>query len=203
MGIKKSELVPAALIVAFILAVIVIGFYPSVRNAPRDRCLANLKTIATGLSIYTGEAEGLLPPAAIWADALVPNCVESPSSLVCPQAQPGPEELERVRSGGKRGVPIGYALLKTLAQQRVGTVYEPEKLPLVFDSTVFSANAVADADTLAFRHVGKTAGVCFADGHVKAITELPPPPSRLFKTPEEIANEEAAEHERLMESLEH
>ncbi len=184
MQLKRSEMLAAALVVAFILAIGGFAVYPSLRQAPRDQCLANLKAVTTSLGLYAGDYGGRYPPAARWSDVLCAKYVDDLKTMVCTEFMATPEQVQRLQNPGGKPLPAGYSLFRPLGGGSSSLVAAPESTPLVFDSAEVRANSVADLGALAFRHTGRAANVEFVDGHGKSLTAAPAVPKPLFKTPE-------------------
>lgn len=191
MRLKPGEMIAAVLAVVLLVGAIAFGVYPSLRRAPRDQCLANMKQVATALGLYVADTGGPLPPGAVWADALLPGFADSARGFVCPEASPTAEQLARLQREDSLAIPIGLSFFRPLAGSDVNLIADMVGTPLVFDSNDFSPNSVATLDAIDFRHMGRTANVTFADGHGEPLADAPQVPSKLFRTVEE-AKEAAA-----------
>ena len=189
MQLKPSEVVAAVVIIIFIVAVLGLGLYPSLREAPTKQCLANLKNVGTAISLYVGEAGGLFPPSS-WVDALGDQFIDRATSLVCPAARPTREQLEALRAAEGRQLPIGYSLFKPAGGGIAALLAGPEKTPIVFDSSDIRPNSSAGLSALAFRHAGKQANILFTDGHSESVTSAPDIPRPLFRPPGETPGDE-------------
>ena len=180
MKMKRSEIVAAVLIAAFVVVVLVFGLYPSLRQAPAQYCLANLQHLATALNMYATSNDGYMPPGDRWADALAVFHVDDRSRLGCPDAKPTADDLARIDDTRTTPPSLGYSLLRELGGQRLHYLAEAERTPVLFDSSDLRANSSADASAMSFRHPGRAANVLFAAGDVKVVTEVPVPASPLF-----------------------
>ena len=183
MRLKPNEILAAGVIVVFIVAVIGLGLYPTLREAPTKQCLTNLKDIGTVLNLYIGDNAGTFPPAASWVDGLGDQYAENLSSFVCPGARPTAEQLQQLH--GERGLPIGYSLFRPLGGANSRLIATPEKTPWVFDSSEIRPNSAADVAAFSFRHAGKNANVLFCDGHSVSVTAAPAIPHPLMKPADE------------------
>ena len=184
MGLKPNEMVAAVIIVAFVLVIVAVGLYPTLHQATSKQCLANLKEVNTAISLYAGDNGVTFPRAENWADVLAPQYLEDINRLVCPSAQPTPEQLAGLKNGEGPGVPIGYAVFRPLVCLPTSRFADPAKTPVVFDSTDIRRDAVADITTLDLRHVGKVGNISFSDGHIESVSQAPAVPKPLFKPAE-------------------
>ncbi|MCC6730703.1 MAG: hypothetical protein IT208_15325 [Chthonomonadales bacterium] len=97
-------------------------------TAQSMRCQGNLHRLARGLAMYADDYGDRYPAASRWMDGVAPYVEEDRTR--CPS---------RPESGG-----YGYAMSTALAGRRKARVLEPEKAPLVYDSTRMGRSA-ADA----------------------------------------------------------
>ena len=186
---KKSEIVGAAVIIVFILVVLGAGLYTSLRAAPRDQCLANLKSVSTALSLYAGDNWGHMPPGERWVDALGDSLVTNWGTFVCPETRLTKEEAQALQAADGRPLPVGYSIFQPLAGSDVTRISDPENTPWLFDSGQVRSNSTAGINALAFRHYGKAGNIFFADGSAKSVTQVPQVPSPLFKSATAEADE--------------
>lgn len=190
MRVKPSEIVAAAIILVFIFVVVGAGLYPSLRAAPRDQCLANLKSVATAVSLYAGDNYGHMAPAERWVDALSDAFVTDWRVFICPEARPTTEEALALQAVDGRPLPVGYALFQPLAGRDVTRLEDPENTPWLYDAAPVQRNAVAGINAFAPRHYGDVGNVYFADGSAKSLAELSPVPSPLFTPARDDADED-------------
>lgn len=193
MQVKRSEIVMAIIIGAFIIAVIAFGVYPSLRSAPKYQCIENLTSVSKATGLYVADWRGVFPPGDRWADALWPDYADSLRPYVCPESKPTDEQLTQIRAGGEQGVPIGYSFFRPVAGGDATRVAEPQNTPILFDSSEFGANSIADLGALSYRHVGKVANVFMGDGHAESVTSAPTLPKPLFVTAEQMDERTASE----------
>lgn len=191
---KTSEIVGAVIVVVFILAVLGTGLYPSLRAAPRDQCLANLKSISTALSLYAGDSYGHMPPADRWVDALSDSLVTDWRAFICPEARPTTEEALALKVIDGRPLPVGYALFQPLAGRDVTRLSDPENTPWLFDAAPVRRNCVDGISALSLRHYGNVGNIYFADGSARSVTEAPAVPGPVFKPARDEADEEEHDH---------
>jgi len=162
---KRTEIVAAVAIIGFIVVLLVFGVYPDLREGPRKECMANFKKLSTTIGMYTGDCGGVFPLAP----------------FVCPEARPTDEDTARMAAGEGPAVPVGYSLFAPLAGMQALNMVDPALTPVFFDSTKIERNSVSDCSTLAFRHLGKTANIVFADGHASSESEAPDVPASVFE----------------------
>jgi len=193
--LKPGEMIAAVLALVLLVGAVAFGVYPSLRRAPRDQCLANMKQIATALGLYVADTGGALPPGPVWADALLPGFADSARSFVCPEASPTVEQLATLQRDDSLAIPIGFSFFRPLAGSDVSLIADMGGTPMLFDSRDFRPNSVATLEAMDFRHMGRTANVAYADGHGEPLTAAPQVPSKLFRSVEEAreAAEKAAE----------
>lgn len=184
MRLKPSEIVAAAIIIGFIVVLLGFGLYPSLRKAPREQCLVNLKAVSSSVSLYATDHLARFPLEANWVDAVTTKYVDDLSTFVCPEVRPTREQLAALQRAKGRPLPAGYSLFRPLAGGNAARLTDLERTPVVFDSTEVRPNSAAGLDALAFRHMGRTANIYFADGHGETVTEAPAIPQPLFKSRE-------------------
>lgn len=142
---------------------IMIPVFQQTSNSTQTKlCLENLKQIGAAMAMYANDNHDHFPPSKSWMDKL--NLyVDSEVTFACPvQRRVNPSSF-------------GYAMNKDLPGTEAGTLKEPAKTPLVFDSSVTDRNAESDLTTLPEpgRHQnGRKNGVLFADGHTDAIGKM-------------------------------
>jgi hypothetical protein len=194
MRLKPTEIVGAVAVIVFILVIGGVALVPALRQAPKGQCEGNLKNISIALNVYMTDTEGVFPPSSRWADAIASvDYVEDLRRMVCPDARLTSADLEQIKAGGGKGVPVGYAMFSAIAGKEELTAQEPETTPVIFDSMLYKPNPVGDLSTLAYRHVGKTANILNGDGSVVAVTTPPALPDPMFgpaRTPEPEEGEE-------------
>src|ERR1044071_10139245 len=82
-GISVLEIIIIITIVAVILGIVMpLGVNERI-PAKRTTCLSNVKQIALGLSMYSDEYDDYLPPAAVWANACLPE-LKNVDVMRCP-----------------------------------------------------------------------------------------------------------------------
>ena len=140
----------AVLIGILILAYLIFPTRPPRRSSRRVACLANLKMLGLGLSIYAEEHGGAYPPADKWCDVL--------SGLV---SQKGSEEVFRCPKGGEGR--SDYAM-----NPRADRWSAPDVV-LLFESTG-GWNLAGGAELLTTKHhEDRGCNVLFVDGSVESI----------------------------------
>lgn len=155
---KKSSAVKIVLIVMAcvfgggiliigILAAILFPVFQKVReNARLSSCLANVRQIELGLTMYTQEHDGNFPPSSAKYKEALSSLGASEQIFHCPSDQ-----------GGE----VDYSLNTHLQGINLASLPHPERIVAVYEGK----NQMLD-----FRHNGK-AVVGFADGHDKAYTK--------------------------------
>lgn len=193
MRLKPGELIAAVVIIIVIVIGAGFGVYPALRKAPRDQCVSNAKQVVTSLSLYAADYGGIFPPADGWTDLVFAGSyTDMRKAFVCPEANPTSEQLAPLQSEDGLALPVGYSLFRPIAGSNVSLIADMQHTPILFDSNDYRPNSVATLDSLAFRHVGRTAVVLFADGHADPMTAAPQVPGKLFKTEAEMAVEAEA-----------
>lgn len=146
--------------VPIILAMILVPLFKSARQASdANACLKNLRRCAAGMLMYAEENDGGLPPASAWMDKIERYTATEPTtglpSFRCPS----------VRQSG-----YGYAMSDGLSLANLGSIRNPGKQPMLFESGDLSRNAHAKEARLPDppRHLRN--GIVFADGRVGAPT---------------------------------
>jgi hypothetical protein len=168
MGTRKR---PGRILGALALVIALAWFYPRAADVyrlgtpfmnrsdtPRTAsmtadCPDHLKKLYTALQFYGDDWEGRLPPAAHWM-TLIKDKGKDPE-LHCPAV-------------GTAGNRYGYAMNPALSGQKLDSLTDRDKTPLLYDSTDLSLDAHAGPDSLpdAGRHDGKNS-VLYADGKVR------------------------------------
>jgi prepilin-type processing-associated H-X9-DG protein len=122
-----------------------------------------LKRLNTGLLMYAGDSDDVLPLAPSWADALAPY-VRNDLAFRSPAL------------GGGPGV-YGYAFNSEGAGKQLNRFSDPSTVVSFFDSTVITKNATAPVTTMPNPpRYGTKNTVAYLDGHVKdEISETDPP----------------------------
>ncbi|MBX3120179.1 MAG: hypothetical protein KF784_14030 [Fimbriimonadaceae bacterium] len=142
-------------------------FMTARESALRNGAMGNGKRIITGLQIYSLDNNDLLPPGDTWMDAS--------SSFV------GRDSYFRSPAVGRRGSStFGFALREEFAGTALPKIKEPEKEPLVFDSTILLWNAVAGLDTLPkpgrySKEGARLNIIVYADGSAKQVPDSQDP----------------------------
>ena len=123
----------------------------------KTACLSNTKQQARALEMYREGADGRYPNRDYWMDAIEPFVKEDKYVFHVP----GPW-------AAKAPDVYGYAFNSTLS--RAGQPKEPEKVPLVYDSSNPIRNASDPVTSLPSpgRHDGKD-HIAYADGHAKTV----------------------------------
>ena len=178
---KRIEIVAAVAIIGFIVVLLVFGVYPDLREGPRKVCMANFKKLSSAIGLYAGDCGGVFPLADNWATVLATAYSDDFAPFVCPEARPTDEDTARMAAGEGPAVPVGYSLFAPLAGMQALNMVDPALTPVFFDSTKIERNSVSDCSTLAFRHLGKTANIVFADGHAASESEAPDVPASVFE----------------------
>jgi len=146
--------------VPVILAIVLVPMFKSARQASEaNACLKNLRRCAVGMLMYAEENDGGLPPSSAWMDKIERYTPTGPHtglpSFRCPS----------VRKGG-----YGYAMSDGLSLANLGSIRDPGKQTMLFESGDLSRNAHAKEVRLPEppRHLRN--GIVFADGRVGAPT---------------------------------
>lgn len=134
-----------------IVAAILFPVFAKVRgNARLASCQSNMKQIGLGLLQYELDNNNKLPAsAAAYKDTIFPY-VKSESVFRCPADQ----------SGG-----VDYSMNTNLQGVSVDKISDPTNTVAIYEGT---------GQTLNFRHEhigGEVAVVCFADGHVREVSQ--------------------------------
>ena len=193
MKMKRSEIVAAIIIVGFILFIIASGVYPALRSGPRNQCLSRLKSAARAINLYSNDFGGRFPVSEGWCDTLYDQYLVDLKHVVCTEAYLSTEDAKRLSSGPGLAVPVGIAAYAPIMGRVSQEVWDPEHTPLLFDSTTIQQSATSTYDTLAYRHVGKTANVHFMDGHGESVRSAPELPKKLWCAPGEAQKEPSEE----------
>jgi prepilin-type processing-associated H-X9-DG protein len=125
-----------------------------------DRCMSNLKALASAQLMYANDYRNQLPIASQWGD------------LIRPYAKPDHYRCPSIRQG--QG--FGYAMNVRLSRQRVGAHVGASLPPLLYDSSNLAWNAHDPVSSLPNppRHKRWGNNVAFADGHVRAVPPSSP-----------------------------
>jgi len=129
--------------------------------AQKTRCYSTLKHVARAFNAYASDHDETYPAAAGgWMEPTLPYNLEYTDPR-CPAVSP---------------TDYGYAVNKNALGLKFSRLDKPDEFPLAFDSTLLGRNAVSGLETLPSpgRHYGQNI-ICFADGHVKGISDDIPP----------------------------
>lgn len=151
-------------------SLIVFGIYEQFRSAKHSvqgpLCLQNLRALANAQAMYSLDNMGSLP-GENWMDAVLPYLKEDVGAIGCPVAR-------NVKSNT-----YGFAMNEDFVGKSMATT--PNDVPLIFDSTLLSYNAVGPLSTLPDRprHLDDTDhefdtwknNVVFVSGRTKATRE--------------------------------
>jgi prepilin-type processing-associated H-X9-DG protein len=123
-----------------------------------DPCIANVKQVAIGILMYSGDYDDLAPRRAAWMDVLMPYLKRN-DCLTCPVV------AKKNVSG------YGYALNSTLDRKSLYDIKKPATVPMVYDSINYARNASDALKSLPKpgRHEGKNV-IGYVDGHAAAKT---------------------------------
>jgi prepilin-type processing-associated H-X9-DG protein len=139
-----------------ILAAILFPVFSQAREKARlDRCMSNLKALASAQLMYANDYRDQLPIASQWGDLIRPY-VKTSDQYRCPSIPQG------------RG--FGYAMNVRLSRQKVSRLTMPSQIPLLYDSSNLAWNAHDPVTSLPNppRHI-RLNNIAFADGHVEAV----------------------------------
>ena len=139
-----------------ILAAVIFPFLVAPPPPLAGNCMRNLKILATATLMYSTDYHGRFPLAQSWQEA-TSDYHKDPDLLVCPAAP-------RVKPG--------YAFNADLHRCDSSTIRAPEKVPMLFESSLGRPNASDHLQSFASRHRGR-GNVAFADGHAIAVTSPP------------------------------
>lgn len=167
-----------ACLVVFLLGILMpAGGIQHFRPRPAARtaaCRSNLKQLAGALRLYAEDADGRLPPVAVWSDAVRSNLPEPSDSYAA--------DIARVLTcpGDNVGTGNSYAMNEALSGLALVKASDPTAIVLLFESNLHVPNAAGSAKDLAVpeRHPSspgnRNNNFAFLDGHVKW-SEDPPP----------------------------
>jgi hypothetical protein len=142
-----------------IMAAILFPVFQEAKVAASDtRCISNLKQIGLAGVLYASDYDDTLPEADSWVDVFEPYLREF-DGFQCPA------EL----------LPYGYAFNKEVSRVTVTELEAPDMVPLVFDSTIGSRNAVSGLETLPDppRHRRDRNFAAYVDGSAAVIPRPP------------------------------
>jgi prepilin-type processing-associated H-X9-DG protein len=111
-------------------------------------CASNLKQIGLALQMYAEDYEGRLPDATTFMTAIMPY-LRNERCFHCPEDGTGT---------------VSYSMAASLSLATLPADASAARRVLVYEGS---------QGTVELRH-NRTANYCFADGHVKAMQELPP-----------------------------
>lgn len=89
------------------------------------------------------------------------------SPYICPSHPIDANLLSKYTEGSQRSYALSYAMNSNLSGALLSNVRRPEHLVLFFEANDANSSSV-DADTVAFRHRGRT-NILFVDGHVAPV----------------------------------
>jgi prepilin-type processing-associated H-X9-DG protein len=138
-----------------ILAAILFPVFSQAREKARlDRCMSNLKALASAQLMYANDYRDQLPIASQWGDLIRPYV--KPDEYRCPSIP--------------KGQGFGYAMNVRLSRQKVSRLATPGQIPLLYDSSNLAWNAHDPVTSLPNppRHI-RLNNIAFADGHVEAV----------------------------------
>jgi prepilin-type processing-associated H-X9-DG protein len=138
-----------------ILAAILFPVFSQAREKARlDRCMSNLKALASAQLMYANDYRDQLPIASQWGDLIRPYV--KPDEYRCPSIP--------------KGQGFGYAMNVRLSRQKVSRLTMPSQIPLLYDSSNLAWNAHDPVTSLPNppRHI-RLNNIAFADGHVEAV----------------------------------
>lgn len=144
------------LLVVFIVVVPVWRSFDHERPDKPPSCQSNLKQLSTALLMYAEDHSGKLPPASSWSVAITAY-IKTPDVFQCPN---------------RKKQRFGYAFNSHLSGARIDDIQSPEKVPLLFETSLDRENATDPAASFQTPYQG-IGNVAYADGHVKATRSLP------------------------------
>jgi hypothetical protein len=140
--------------VCVILAAILFPVFSQARKAAMTtQSLSNIKQIATGLMIYSGDYDDRLPKADQWQDLLYPYTKNADLFVPPYKDQPG-----------------GYALNSVLSQVYLYNIPDPFRTPMVFESAEAGSNLSGGIDDL--RKAEAKAAIGMADSSARRVDIL-------------------------------
>ena len=147
------------------------GLGSSIHASRRWGCFYTMKSFSWACSMYANDFDGRTVPASEpWLDNIqVYN--DSGSLLFCPEL-PYPVEGKYPGSRDDAHDGYGYAFNKFLAGAQIEKIAEPEKEPIIYETSVIEKSVWGYLTDLPnpSRHAGINM-FAFADGHAKAIKE--------------------------------
>ncbi len=152
---RGHTFLPLRIVLGVLIGILILAYLISLTRPPRTRarrvvCLANLRTLGVGLSLYAEEHGGAYPAADKWCDVLV--------GLVSPNAS---ERAFKCPTGGKGR--CDYAM-----NPRADAQSAPDVV-LLFESTG-GWNLAGGAELLTTKHhQDQRCNVLFVDGSVRSI----------------------------------
>ncbi len=194
------EILVAAAIVIVLIAIALPVMGRLRENAQKAQCVARLRTIGIGLSLYTGANGGKLPygvykgsyPGMVgwpsWEDFLLPNIVQGAvpmgsrepykRTFECPSSPEGSETKNRIRSGGYDAsytYNTDVFLVAPVGYQPLmfSALQRPARTLLLACGSarpVIDWNNVDSPQTIGFGKHPAGANILFADGHVESVT---------------------------------
>lgn len=145
-----------AALLALVLAMV---FLPVLSDHPGPAhgatCMSNLKQLTSGLLMYAQDNDSYLPPAGNWHDGTF-DYVKIESVYTCPT---------------RRKLGTGYAFNQVLSG-RSTKQGDPEKVPLLFESSLGQRNGADTLQSFVLPHNGR-GNVAFLDGHVRLLKSAP------------------------------
>lgn len=148
---------------ALVLAALMYGIYLVNllrRDSGSSSCLSNVQSAARGALAYSADWDDRLPPAHRWMDVF-----ETSESFRC----------TAVAEDAKVGQAYGLAFNERLGSKVVADFQDPNRLPLIFDSTLNERNAASGLETLPTpgRHYRDEPAnaIGFLDGHAALVPD--------------------------------
>lgn len=130
----------------------------AVNTTQGSKCYSNLRNLASTASMYAADSDDTLPVADHWMDRLKVYATED-ISFQCPAAKE-----------------FGYAFNRKLSEAKLGKIEDPDRAPLLYDSSNLAPNANDPFTSLPNPARHGRSNIAYANGRVKSIVISTPSP---------------------------